>query len=113
MVSSDHYDMDTTVYPEHYEELFRSMAEPPDTQEATPDLQPRVNLHVLIWSALDQAAAVPIPPSSVPPLTTTFGELLYTFQQGMPFFPPSFRKPQIGQHLLVLLRLRVRFVMRF
>ena len=81
MVSSDHYDMDTTVYPEHYEELFRSMAELPDTQEATPDLPPRVNLHVLIRSALDQAAAVPIPPSSVPPLTTTSGEPLYTFQQ--------------------------------
>ena len=81
MGSSDHYDMDTTVYPEHYEELFRSMAEPPDTQEATPDLPPRVNLHVLIRSALDQAAAVPIPPSSVPPLTTTSGEPLYTFQQ--------------------------------
>ena len=51
-------DLDTTVYPAHYEELFKSIAEPPATKEATPLLPPRANLHLLIRSALDQAAAV-------------------------------------------------------
>ena len=80
MISADQ-DLDTTVYPAHYEELFKSIVEPPATQEATPLLPPRANLHLLIRSALDQAAAVPISPSMAPPLMTNSGEPLYTFQQ--------------------------------
>ena len=75
MVSSDHYDMYTTLYPEHYEELFRSMAEPPDTTSGEPHytFQQR---NAFLSTLLSDTSDWPTPLSATPVKATVRDEIL-------------------------------------